>query len=195
MTTKTVPDFADRLVALRPKLLRQATRWLCGRSQLGSPEDLVQDTIVIALQNADRYADDNLAGWLVTILHGHVRNAGRRARIRTSMPLSGPDASADGDDGERMIEVPAAATQDLGVEVRDVLAALQALPAIDQEIIRLSRLADLTQDEIAARLAMPPGTLASRLFRATARLRSVCGCDDPALIAKPLAGPARRTAA
>jgi RNA polymerase sigma-70 factor (ECF subfamily) len=94
-----------------------------------------------------------------------------------------------------MIEVPVAATQDLSVEVRDVLAALQTLPAIDQEIIRLSRLADLTQDEIAARLAMPPGTLASRLSRATARLRSVCGCDDPAMIAKPLAGPARRTAA
>jgi RNA polymerase sigma-70 factor (ECF subfamily) len=166
------PELLDRIVAFRPALRRQATSLLRTRSQIGSPDDLVQETIVTALQNAHRYADDNLWGWLLAILHGHVRNASRRARVRTSVPLSGPDGP-DGDQ-ETAAEIPVAATQDLTLEVGDVLAVLRTLPAADQEIIRLSRLEDLSHDEIAAQLDVPLGTLHSRLSRATARLRAAC---------------------
>jgi DNA-directed RNA polymerase specialized sigma24 family protein len=112
------------------------------------------------------------------------------------VPLSAPGGSVDGDgdNGESVIEFPVAATQDLTVEVNDVLAVLQTLPAVDQQIIRLSRLEDLTHDEIAARLDMPPGTLSSRLSRATARLRTACG-SDPAPVQKTAAGARRRAAA
>lgn len=165
-------DFLDRLVALRPALCRQAVTIIGARTQLGTPEDFVQDTIVTALQIAHRYDEDNLFGWLLAILDSHIRNASRRAWVRTSVPLMQSNATVDGDEGdETMIEFPVAATQDLSVELDDVLAVLQTLPAADQEIIRLSRFDDLSHEEIAEHLDVQLGTVYSRLSRATARLR------------------------
>lgn len=187
------PDFMDRLVDLCPALRRQATLLLKGRSQIGSPEDIVQDTIVTALQTAHRFEDDNLFGWLVAIMIGHVRNASRRAWVRTSVPLSRPNPSADGDEGESVIELPVAATQDLTLEVDDVLSVLQTLPAADQEIIRLSRLEDLSHGQIAERLDVPLGTLHARLSRATAKLRAACEAEPD--ISGTLSRPARGHAA
>jgi RNA polymerase sigma-70 factor (ECF subfamily) len=175
-------DFLDRLVALRPALCRQAVRLIGGRTQLGTPEDFAQDTMVTALQIGHRYDEDNLFGWLLAILDGHIRNASRRAWVRTSVPLMQSNTAADGDDGgETMIEVPVAATQDLSVEVDDVLAVLQTLPEADQEIIRLHRLDGLSHEEIAERLGVAPGTIHSRLSRATAKLRAACEAapEDP----------------
>lgn len=168
-------DFLDRVVALRPELCRQAARFIGKQTQLGAPEDFVQDTIVTALQTAHRYEDDNLAGWLVTILDRHIRNARRRVWVRTSVPLVQPDPTADGDEaGEVMIEFPVAATQDLTIEVEDVLSVLQTLPASDQEIIHLHRIDGMSHEEIAERLDVALGTIHSRLSRATARLRAAC---------------------
>ncbi len=168
-------DFLDRLVALRPALCRQAVSLIGARTQLGTPEDFVQDTIVTALQLTHRYEDDNLFGWLVTILDGHIRNAGRRAWVRTSVPLMQSNSTADGSEGdETMIEFPVAATQDLSVELDDVLAVLQTLPAADQEIIRLHRIDGMSHEEIAEHLDVALGTIHSRLSRATAKLRAAC---------------------
>jgi RNA polymerase sigma-70 factor (ECF subfamily) len=168
-------DFLDRVVALRPALCRQAGKLIGAQTQLGAPEDFVQDTIVTALQTAHRYEDDNLFGWLVAILVGHIRNASRRVRRQASVPLMQPSATADGSEGdETMIEVPVAATQDFTVELDDVLAVLQTLPAADQEIIWLSRFDGLSHEEIAERLSVQLGTAYSRLSRATARLRAAC---------------------
>jgi RNA polymerase sigma-70 factor (ECF subfamily) len=131
----------------------------------------------------------NTAARSPTLASAAERSAARP--VRTSVPLSAPGGSVDGDgdNGESVIEFPVAATQDLTVEVNDVLAVLQTLPAVHQQIIRLSRLEDLTHNEIAARLDMPPGTLSSRLSRATA-----CG-SDPAPVQKTAAGARRRAAA
>ena len=168
-------DFLDRVVALRPELCRQAARFIGKQTQLGTPEDFVQDTIVTALQTAHQYEDDNLAGWLVTILDHHIRNARRRVRVRTSVPLMRPASAANGNEaGEVMIELPVAATQDLTIELEDVLAVLQTLSPADQEVIRLYRIEGLPHEEIAERLGVAPGTVHSRLSRATARLRAAC---------------------
>jgi RNA polymerase sigma-70 factor (ECF subfamily) len=167
-------DILDRLVALRPALCRQAVRLIGGRTQLGTPEDFVQDTMVTALQIGHRYDEDNLFGWLLAILDGHIRNASRRAWVRTSVPLMQPNVT-DGDENEEiMIEVPVAASQHSTVELDDVLAVLQTLPEADQEIIRLSRFEGLSHEQIAEQLNVQLGTAYSRLSRATARLRAAC---------------------
>lgn len=188
-------DFLDRVVALRPALCRQAARFIGKQTQLGTPEDFVQDTIVTALQTAHRYQDDNLFGWLVSILDGHVCNARRRVWVRTSVPLMQPGLTADGDDGgEVMVEFPVAATQDLTIEVEDVLAVLQTLPASDQEIIHLHRINGMSHEEIAARLNVAIGTIHSRLSRATARLRAACEAA-PGVPEQPLRSDYGRAAA
>jgi RNA polymerase sigma-70 factor (ECF subfamily) len=57
------------------------------------------------------------------------------------------------------------------------MTALRTLPAADQQIIWLARVDGLSQDEIAARLDLPLGTVYSRLSRATARLRAACEAE------------------
>jgi len=167
-------DFLDRLVALRPALCRQAVRLIGGRTQLGTPEDFVQDTMVTALRVGHRYDEDNLFGWLLAILDGHICNASRRAWVRTSVPLMQPNVTDGGESEEIMIEVPVAASQDSTVELDDVLAVLQTLPEADQEIIRLSRFEGLSHEQIAEQLNVQLGTAYSRLSRATAKLRAAC---------------------
>jgi RNA polymerase sigma-70 factor (ECF subfamily) len=167
----TTPDFLDRIVALRPALRRQAELLLRRRNHIASPDDLVQDVIVTALQSAHRYEDDNLWGWLLAILHGHVRNASRRAHARIMVPLSGPDDDAG------VLELPIAATQEQPLHLDDVMTALRTLPAADQQIIWLARVDGLSQDAIAAQLDLPLGTVYSRLSRATARLRAACEAE------------------
>jgi len=70
MPSQTQAPLIDRIVELRPVLRRRAALLIGGRSQIGTPDDFVQDTIVTALQGLHRFEDDNLTGWLVTILHG-----------------------------------------------------------------------------------------------------------------------------
>lgn len=177
------PNFIDRIVAFRPALRRQAELLLRSRSHIASPDDLVQDVIVTALQNAHRYDDDNLWGWLLAILHGHVRNASRRAHARIMSPLSGPD-----DDAGAM-ELPIAAPQEHPLHLDDVMTVLRTLSAADQEIIWLARVDGLSQDEIAVQLDLPLGTVYSRLSRATARLRAACEAEPrPPSIRQPSHG-------
>jgi RNA polymerase sigma factor (sigma-70 family) len=184
-------ELIDSIMALRPALRRHATFLIGNKNQIGSPDDFLQDTIVTALKSADQLEHNNLAGWLMAVLHGHVRNARRRAHVRTSVPLSPLSTTADGDPDE--IEVPVAATQEFKLDVDDAVAALRKLSEADQEIIWLARIEDLSYEEIAARLGLPLGTLHARLSRATARLRAAYEAEPDA--AKTLACPPRRCAA
>ena len=171
------PEIIARIIALRPALRRQAAFLIGRRTQIGAPDDFVQDTMITALMSADRYAEDSLSGWLMSILNGHIRNARRRAHVRTSVPLSPLDTAND--DAET-IDLPVAATQELRLDVADAVAALATLPAADQEIIYLARIDELSHDEIAARLGLPLGALHARLSRATARLRAAYNAEPEA---------------
>ncbi|OJY11742.1 MAG: RNA polymerase subunit sigma-24 [Rhizobiales bacterium 62-47] len=179
----------NRIVALRPALRRQAAFLIGRRTEIGTPEDFVQDTFVTAMQIGHRFEDDNLAGWLLAILDGHIRNARRRAHVRTSVPLSGLDDTAEGD--TEFMEFPVAATQEQPLHLDDVITALRKLPAVDQRIIWLARVDGLPQDAIAAQLDLPLGTVYSRLSRATARLRAACEAEpEPANAPRPSYGRA-----
>lgn len=168
-------DLIDRIVALRPILCRHAAYLLRQRAQLGAPDDFVQDTILTALGLREQFSNENLAGWLLSILHGHIRNARRRAHVRTSVPLSAPGAS-EGDDAQPL-EFPVAASQEAWLNLDDAMNALRRLSAADQEIIWLARVHELSHEQIAARLRLPLGTLHARLSRATARLRKMYEAD------------------
>jgi RNA polymerase sigma-70 factor (ECF subfamily) len=178
-------DFIDRIVALRPVLRRQAAYLIGRRTEIGTPDDFVQDALVTALQIGHRFEDDNLAGWLLAILDGHIRNARRRAHVRTSVPLPGPGDVVNDEAG--LMEFPIAATQEQPLHLDDAMTALRTLSTADQEIIWLARVEGLSQDAIAAQLNLPLGTIYSRLSRATARLRAACEAEPQPEAARPLA--------
>jgi RNA polymerase sigma-70 factor, ECF subfamily len=126
-------------------------------------EDLVQDTMVQALQSFHRFTSGtNCRAWLVTILQ-HVRSNRRRARMRR-------DAVEEIDEriGETVSFVPAIPQQ---LSDEDLLAALRGIPARYSDIIVLCDVEEMTYKEIAEALDIPIGTVMSRLHRGRALLR------------------------
>jgi len=127
-------------------------------------EDLVQETMVQALKSFHRFTPGtNCKAWLVTILH-HVRSNRRRARMRRP-EVEDPD--------DRIAQtVPADPPIPQQVTDEDMLAALRGIPEAHQDIILLCDVEGMTYKEIAEALAIPIGTVMSRLHRGRAMLRA-----------------------
>jgi RNA polymerase sigma-70 factor, ECF subfamily len=126
-------------------------------------EDVVQDTMMQALKSFHRYQPGtNCRAWLVTILQ-RIVSSRRRSRGR-SILVSDPD--------DRLAEatpfippVPEHLTDE------DLLLALGRLPLAFQEVILLCDVEGLTYQETAEALAIPVGTVMSRLHRGRTQLR------------------------
>lgn len=153
-------SFAVAIMEHLPRLKRYAL-WL--RRDHGEAEDLVQETVAHALENARLYRhDSNLCGWLVTIMHNLHVNALRLHRRDPAFVCF--DA------------VPAPgcpATQEAPVELREIRRAVARLPRNQREALLLHWLFGLGYHEVAARLGIPRGTVLSRISRARVALRAI----------------------
>jgi RNA polymerase sigma-70 factor (ECF subfamily) len=130
-------------------------------------EDLVQETMLQALQSFHRFQPGtNCRAWLAAILQ-HVRSNRRRARDR-SLLVEDPD-----DRVAQMTPFQTPVPQQLSDA--DILAALKRIPVQCQEVIVLCDVEELSYKEIAEALAIPIGTVMSRLHRGRAFLRSELG--------------------
>ncbi len=150
-------------------LYRMALRYAGGdRSQA---EDLVQETMLKAFRAWHSYQPGTSArAWLVAILRNTFLNSLRRQRRET--PAA--DLSRDALDSlhARMAEAdPEGEFFDRIVDDR-VLEALDRLPTDFREVVQLSDVEGLPYAEIAQALAIPVGTVKSRLFRARRQLQS-----------------------
>jgi RNA polymerase sigma-70 factor (ECF subfamily) len=126
-------------------------------------EDLVQETLVQALQSFHRFArGTNCRAWLLSILH-HVRANHRRKQGRLII---------DSDVEERIANtVPFVPPIPDHLTDEDMLLALRQIPEQQQEVILLCDVEDMTYKEIAATLGVPIGTVMSRLHRGRELLR------------------------
>lgn len=142
------------------RLFRLAMWWERDRREA---EDLVQDTLVQALQSFHRFTPGtNCRAWLVSILQ-HVRSNRNRTKLRR-LTVEDPD--------DRIAEtVPFVPSVPEHLTDEDLLAALRGIPEAYQDIILLCDVEELTYKEIAAALAIPIGTVMSRLHRGRALLR------------------------
>lgn len=124
---------------------------------------VLQEVWVAVLSRIDRLREPgSLPQWLYAIarntLMSHLR--GRYAeRERTAE--EGPEPV---DEDEPLARY---------ADVERVYAGLARLPLVDREVLTLCFLEDLTIAEIAEVLAIPPGTVKSRLFKARRALRAV----------------------
>ena len=132
-------------------------------------EELAAETFEIAFAKRERYRPETpdarpwLFGIAVNLLRTQRRKERRelRAYARTGLdPLTGPDDEC----------FEAAGRQ---AAARELAGALARLGAKDREILLLFFWADLTYEEIAVALAIPVGTVRSRLNRARNRLREL----------------------
>jgi RNA polymerase sigma-70 factor (ECF subfamily) len=127
-------------------------------------EDVVQDTMMQALRSFHRFQPGtNCRAWLITILQRVVSNR-RRAKGRAIVV----------DDPDDRIAQTVAFVPPIPQTLTDeaVLGTLKRLPLSFQEVIVLCDVEDLSYKEAAAALAIPIGTVMSRLHRGRAQLRA-----------------------
>jgi RNA polymerase sigma-70 factor, ECF subfamily len=152
------------LVAALPRLRRYA-RVLAG--DLNRADDLVQDTLARAWEKRRLWqAGSNLRAWLFTIMHNvHLNQHARRRRELAEYSLDADDGPIAG------WEISVRATQSDRVELAEVFLQIGRLPAEQREVLILAAVEELRYEEIAAALAIPIGTVMSRLSRAREKLR------------------------
>ena len=147
---------AQNLVDLIPRLRRYARALVGDRA---GADDLVQDTLERAWSRLHLFRQGtDLRAWLFTVMHNvHVN------QVRAARPTDPLD--------DEMPELAQRAVQTDGLVVRDLERALAALPAAQREVLLLVALEDLSYEDAARVLAIPIGTVMSRLARARERLR------------------------
>ena len=132
-------------------------------------EDLVQATCLRAIERAHQFSPGTrLDRWLFTILHSIWLNEVRAARVRRGQGLVDPETSLIFD-GIKEIETNILAAQ--------VLKEVQSLPEAQRETVFLVYGEGLTYREAAEILAVPIGTVMSRLAGARAKLAALAGED------------------
>ncbi|MEQ8347638.1 MAG: sigma-70 family RNA polymerase sigma factor [Sneathiellaceae bacterium] len=147
--------------------LRRYARALTGDATAG--DDLVQDCMERALSRLHLLRpDSNLRAWLFTIMRNIWRNELQRRAARP--PLHALDDQAE----------PSVAGDQLDrLALRDMQAALLALPDEQREVVLLVALEGLRYAEVAAIAGVPIGTVMSRLKRGRDRLAQLTGDSPP----------------
>jgi RNA polymerase sigma-70 factor (ECF subfamily) len=142
--------------------LRRYARYLAGdRDQA---DDLVQDCLVRAVANADRWTPGtNLRAWLFVILKNLFISERRRAARRDPPP---------GYRGEPP-EPAVPAGQESYVALMEVRNAYLQLSGEHQEVLLLVAMEGFSYEEAASTLMVPVGTIRSRLSRARLALRGL----------------------
>ena len=145
--------------------LYRLAKWLL-RNQ-AEAEDLVQETFVEALRSFHRFEKGtNCRAWLIKIMY-HL--LGKRRRDSSRLRLV---ADADEQIAETVAIEPPRSGE---VMEEEVLDALKSLPQHYQEVVILSDVEEMSYKEIADALAIPTGTVMSRLHRGRSLLRAELG--------------------
>lgn len=142
-----------------PRLRRYARALLGDRY---AADDLVQDTLERAWNKFHLWRpESDLRAWLFTIMHNVFVNQVRNKRSEVEKTM------------EELPVVAVRATQSDSLEVADVEIALRALPDEQREVLILIAIEEMTYEEASRALAIPIGTVMSRLSRARERMRGL----------------------
>lgn len=160
-------DAFDALIARWHEPIWRYLRTLCDSDD--SARDLAQDTWLRVLRGIASLRDPaRLRPWLFGIAR---RVAMDRLRGRYSRVLES-DAALE--------ELPAPEPDtDLESELTALASRVDSLPPRERETLALFYLRELSIEQIAETLAIPAGTVKSRLFRARQMLRDSLTSGDP----------------
>ena len=151
---------AEEITALIPRLRRYA-RALTGDRFFA--DDLVQDTLERAWGRIYLWRPgSDLRAWLFTIMHNLHVNQARTRRSEDSIDLR-----------NEPMEFAARPSQEERLEITDLTMALRRLPDEQREVLLLVGLEEMSYQEAAKALAVPLGTVMSRLSRGRERLRAL----------------------
>jgi RNA polymerase sigma-70 factor (ECF subfamily) len=156
---------ADQLMAISQRILRD----------VGRAEDALQQTLVAAWRELPALRDpDRFEAWLQRLLVNACYAEARRWRTwNANVRVLSMDRSTGVDESMQL-------------EQRDrVERGFRRLPADQRAILVFTHYLELSPTEIADRLAIPVGTVRSRLHYAHRAMRAVIEADDrPAITAR-----------
>ena len=151
-----------------PGLRRYACALL--RGDRARADDLVQDSLERALSRwHQRRSDGDLRGWIYTILY-HRFLTDRRRRRSDFRCQSLTEVSEYEEPG-------VVGGQETALVQRDILRGLAELPEEQRSVLLLIAVEDFSYEEAARILAVPIGTVMSRLSRGRERLRRYLNGD------------------
>jgi RNA polymerase sigma-70 factor, ECF subfamily len=163
------PEEFEQLAMPLLDSLYNFARWLT--HDPSEAEDLVQETFTKALRGFSSFAPGtNFRAWMFRILRNTFLTSRTGLRATLTVPL-------DADEGEdQAVAVTWETPESLAIAsaTRDSLqAALDDLPAAYREVVLLCDVEEMKYQEIAEVLAVPVGTVMSRLSRGRKLLRKM----------------------
>lgn len=160
------PSVQEAMVAVVPQLRAFALK-LCKNT--GQADELVQETMLRGCKSIGTFQPGtNMVGWLTTILRNEFYTQHRRARYRATEPI---------DDFANVLAIPAA--QPIDLEVAELRAALNQLPAKERSSLLLTLGCGYSYEEAAALSGCPVGTVKSQVNRARKKvIARLTGDDD-----------------
>jgi RNA polymerase sigma factor (sigma-70 family) len=167
----------ERFAVLFDRHAPHIHRYLARRAGREVADDLVAETFLTAFAKRDRYdlgysdARPWLYGIATNLVGQHRRDEARQYRIRQS-------AVAEPEVPDHADRVAAGVTAEAMRALLD--AALAALPAGDRDVLLLIAWEQQTYQEVSRALAIPAGTVRSRLHRARTKVRQVLAGTDAA---------------
>ena len=161
---------------VRPELATLHRRAFRMTHEHEAAQDLVQDTLERAYRKLDRFqSGSNIRAWLLCIMRNiwisdHRRRAGAFRLVSLDQIV---EARPYLDDVEPpgAADVESAVVDDWGVA--SIHTAIDGLPSHLRQVVVLADVEETPYGAIAAVLAIPIGTVASRLSRGRRRLRVV----------------------
>ncbi|MFC5760205.1 RNA polymerase sigma factor [Rhizobium sp. GCM10022189] len=172
---------SDILQLVEPMIpaLRRYARGLL--KDVTAADDLVQDCLERVIAHWHHRRNDDPRTWIFAILHNlAVNRLKRTARRGEHLPFEKVD--------ERVLARQP--TQEDNLMSRDILQALEQLPEEQRSVLLLVSVEDLSYSQTAEVLAIPIGTVMSRLSRARERLRQIL--ENPGKAAQGPAAHLRR---
>jgi RNA polymerase sigma-70 factor, ECF subfamily len=159
------PDPRDEIVTHLPALRAFAVSLTRNGSQA---DDLVQDTIVKAWKNFDKFQPGtNMRAWLFTILRNTFYSAMRKSRREV--------ADVDGAMAATLAEKP---HHDGRLAMADFEKAFATLPEEQREALILVGASGFSYEEAAETCGVAVGTIKSRVNRGRARLAELLEISD-----------------
>lgn len=142
--------------------LRRYARALTGDRY--AVDDLVQDTLERALNKLHLWRPgSDMRAWLFSVMHKVFVNQKRSPRPEVELDL------------RELPAVAVQATQFDRIVLADVDKALNSISTEQREVLLLVAVEQMSYEETAKALAIPIGTVMSRLSRARERLRQLTG--------------------
>lgn len=168
----SAPAFAVLMRRYNRRLYRTARAIL---KDDAAAEDALQEAYIAAYRHIDDFRGDAaIATWLTRIVVNQALQALRKTR-RERVVILFEEAADEQHVTESVNDAPSPGTPETSMmrtEMRRLIERrIDALPDGYRTVFMLREVEDMTVEETATALGIPPATVRSRLFRAKARLR------------------------